>query len=420
MATTRSRVRYWTPRTWIWYAIVFLMIAVVFMVSKLVYRRVITADTGIFHVSNIEIVQEKDSIHSNPSSSAPDNVNLPKTDTKQQQLNPMSDRKFFRNVTAIYNVRCQFTLSNPYVYFNKEPCCEYGRDKSLEELCGQVNITTLGNKTPLGDLCTCVDFMACKLVIMTGISSNHFSEVQDGIASAQTFHPNATIIVLNLGLEEEEVRELTYLSNVKVVRFPFEEYPPHVKTLKNYAWKVLGVYNALQEYEIVLWMDASVRIREPLTESLLHELQVFPFRGEALKYFYDAAYTYDSTYKRFEVTRREMSRKSQVQGTFHLSRNCSFLHQNLYDEYVQCVLDEDCIHPPNSTVHCPKWFSFPPEGGPYPEEIPNGGCFRYDQSILTILVYRNFNITEDAPSIASLNHTLVIYKFPTQCFTIRY
>ena len=339
MATIRSIVRYLTPHTWIRYATVFLVINVVFIVLKLVYKQVPSADTGIIHVSNIKTVQEEDSIHPNPSSSAPGNVTLPKNEAKEQQLNPMSDRKFFRNVSAIFNMSCQFTLSNFYVYFNKEPCCEYGRDKSLEELCGQVNKTTLGNKTPL-DLCTCVDFMACKMVIVTAISSNHYSEVQDVIASAQIFHPNTTIIVHNLGLEDEEVRQLTSLHNVKVVRFLFKEYPPHVRTLKNFAWKVLTVYNALQKYEIVIWMDASVRIRAPLTERLLHDLQIFPFRAEVLKYFYDAAYTYDSTYERFGVTRREMSRKSQVKGTLHLSRNCSFLHHFLYDEYVQCVLDK--------------------------------------------------------------------------------
>ena len=170
MATIRSIVRYLTSRTWIRYPTVFLVITVVFIVLKLVYKQVPTADNRIVDVSNTEIVQEEDSIHPNLSGSAPGNVTLPKNEAKEQQLNPMSDRKFFRNASAIFNMSCQFTLLNFYVYFNKERCCEYGRAKSLEELCGQVNETTLGNKTPLGDLCTCVEFMACKMVIVTGIS----------------------------------------------------------------------------------------------------------------------------------------------------------------------------------------------------------------------------------------------------------
>ena len=252
MATIRRIGRYCTPRTWIWFAKMFLMTTVMFIVSYFVYKHVFTADTGIVSLFRIKIeqqegsihpnpssstagkatpskkiiIQQEDSIHQSPPSSAPDSVILSKNETKEQQFNPMSDQTFFRNVTATLNKNCQFTLSNPYVYFNKEPCCEYGRDKSLEELCGQVNETTLGNKTPLGDLCTCIDFMACKMVIMTGISSNHNSEAQDGIASAQTFHPNTTIIVLNLGLKDKEVRQLNSLRNVKVVRYPFEKYPP--------------------------------------------------------------------------------------------------------------------------------------------------------------------------------------------------
>ena len=416
MAFIRSIVQYCTPRTRSRYPKMFLMIAaVMFIVLRFVYKQVFIADSGIVDLSKIEIVQQEDSNHPHITSSFA--ARTPgKNEKKKQQFDPMSDQKFFRNVTATVNKACNFSLSNPYVYFNKEPCCEYGSDKSLEELCGQVNETTLGNKTPLGDLCTCIDFMACKMAIVTGISSDHYSEVQDGIASAQIFHPNTPIIVLDLGLEDKEVRQLNSLRHVKLVSFPFEKYPSHVKTVTNYAWKALGIYNALQEYEIVFWMDASVRIRAPLTDKLLHDLQVFPFRAEKLNYFYDAAYTYDSTYKRFGVTRREMSRKSQVQGGFHLSRNCSFLHRYLYDEYVQCSLDKDCIHPPNSTVICPKLGLFPPEGGPYPEEIPNLGCFRYDQSILTVLVYKNFNITEDAPCLASMSYTVVVYRLPTHCF----
>ena len=256
MAFIRNIVRYCTPRSRTRYPKIFLMITVMFIVSRFVYKQVLTVDTTIVDLSKVETAQQEDSNHPHTSSSAPGTP--AKDEIKEQQFNPMSDQKFFRNVTATVNKNCSFSLSNPYVYFNKEPCCEYGRDKSLEELCGQVNETTLGNKAPLGDLCTCVDFMACKMVIVTGISSDHHSEVQDGIASAQIFHPNTNIIVLNLGLEDEEVRQLNSLRNVKVVKFPFEKYPPHVKTVTNYAWKALGIYNALHEYEIVFWMDASV------------------------------------------------------------------------------------------------------------------------------------------------------------------
>ena len=60
------------------------MITVVFIVLKLVYKQVPTTDTRIVHVSNTEIVQEEDSIHPNPSSSARGNEILSKNETKEQ------------------------------------------------------------------------------------------------------------------------------------------------------------------------------------------------------------------------------------------------------------------------------------------------------------------------------------------------
>ena len=93
MATIRSIVRYLTSRTWIRYPTVFLVITVVFIVLKLVYKQVPTADNRIVKVSNTEIVQEEDSIHPNPSGSAPGNVTLPKNEAKEQQLNPILKHK---------------------------------------------------------------------------------------------------------------------------------------------------------------------------------------------------------------------------------------------------------------------------------------------------------------------------------------
>ena len=162
----------------------------------------------------------------------------------------------------------------------------------------------------------------------------------------------------------------------------------------NYAWKVLAVYNALHEYEIVFWMDTSVRIIAPLTDKPLHDLQVFPFRGEANNH-YDAAYTYDSTYKRFGVTRREMSRR----------------YTKFEEPYTFLVTALSCINISMMIMYSVSLTKI---------EIPNAGCFMYDQSILTVLVYRNFNITKDALCIASLHDSLAVKRSPTQCFNIQH
>ena len=48
--------------------------------------------------------------------------------------------------------------------------------------------------------CTCEDFLICLLVVLTAISSNHFQEVKDMIASVQINLPYTRLIAYDLGL----------------------------------------------------------------------------------------------------------------------------------------------------------------------------------------------------------------------------
>ena len=336
---------------------------------------------------------------------------------------PTSKAKFEVTINHGILANCpkNFKLSNTKPYFNKEICCLRGQYKSLVELCGKVNETTLGNKTVrVGDgsssSCTCIDFMACKTVALTAVSSNHHSELQDAIASVQNFHPNMKIIVYNLGLHDCEVKHLNTMHNVEVVRFPFDQYPSHVSKVINYAWKILAINKTLQEHEIVFWMDSSVRLKAPFTDRVLHDLQAFPFRGTMVHPFYDAAVSYDSTYRWFGVTRRLMSRKSQVLGTMQFLRNSPFLHKRIYQEMIRCALDTECIDPLFSWPYCLRKAYYLEDEDDLPEEIPNSKCFRYDQSALTILIHREFNVTGNTHFVASLFYTLHIQREYTHCF----
>ena len=54
------------------------------------------------------------------------------------------------------------------------------------------------------------------LVIVTGISSNHFMEVLDMIGSVHYFLPNTKIILYDLGLHENQLQLIYELKNVEV------------------------------------------------------------------------------------------------------------------------------------------------------------------------------------------------------------
>ena len=82
-------------------------------------------------------------------------------------------------------------------YHRKEECCEFGKGKSLSTLCGEKDERSLDNNKVIVSperTCVCVDFMYCKMVFVTGVSSNHFSESLDSIASVQNLMPGSPII----------------------------------------------------------------------------------------------------------------------------------------------------------------------------------------------------------------------------------
>ena len=63
--------------------------------------------------------------------------------------------------------------------------------------------------------------------VVSAISSSHFEEARDMIASAQRFLPTTRIVVYDLGLKENERKELESFCNVEVRKFVFKQYPPH-------------------------------------------------------------------------------------------------------------------------------------------------------------------------------------------------
>ena len=319
--------------------------------------------------------------------------------------------------------KCDDSLSkriiNPQPYFNKEACCKYARNKSLPELCGVVNETTLGNRSSSSPTCSCIDFMACKMVVLTGISSDHYDEVHDAIGSVQNFHPDVKILVYDLGLLPCQVKHLNSLHNVEVIAFPFKLYPDYVSHLRSYAWKIFGIHAILQKHEIVFWMDASVRLYKPVTYKVLHDLQIFPYRAEMLYGFYDGMYTYDAMYEWFGVTRAQMGKKSQVESGKQFLRNCPFLYEKIYNELLKCANDQSCLEPPGHALICDD---MPPERLPNantrPEDVPNRKCSRYDQSALTIVLHKQFNLTRFSRPVAPFWETLSVWRWYTTCYTV--
>ena len=209
------------------------------------------------------------------------------------------------------------------------------------------------------------------------------------IGSIQKHMPGAKIIIYNLGLERRQLRQICQMCNVELRHFDFDLYPPHITpyNLRTYAWKPIIVGTVSREYEIVMWADASLRLRTSLKEFVFPYFLTaeLPFVGHPNLHFYVVQLTHDSTIKHLNFTREMLKGLPEIEANsdvFWFTRNV----KKLVDEWVECALISDCIAPAGSTVgvylYCAMWF-----GGP--EYTTFSGCHRFDQSVLNILIFKN-------------------------------
>ena len=224
----------------------------------------------------------------------------------------------------------------------------------LEEICdGRKSSLPIANMK-----CTCADYLYCRLVVVTAISSNHFEEAQDMIHSAQKNVPSTTILVYDLGLNENERKNLSHHCHVEVRTFPFEKYPPHFRALAlNEAWKPIIINELTKEYDVILYGDASLRIRKPVKDNLLPYLMEFPLIPCKTVYHSVIAVTPPETYNYLglKLTRKQAwkAMPREIQSTMM----CVWATELMKDKFLHEALGGLCHV---RGVHVPK--------GIYPKE----------------------------------------------------
>lgn len=95
--------------------------------------------------------------------------------------------------------------------------------------------------------------------LVTGFSANHFHEHTTHIENLKEKFPGQKVVVYDLGLEPDQIEFIKERPEFYVYRyFDFEQYPEHVKILKNYAWKTMIWAQVLPEFGSILWFDTSI------------------------------------------------------------------------------------------------------------------------------------------------------------------
>lgn len=120
------------------------------------------------------------------------------------------------------------------------------------------------------------------LTLVTGCSSEYFPQLKNLIGSLHAHEPGTSALVYDLGLTSNQRQAVRGWRNVQLARFPFEKHPPHVRTLANYAWKMLLVLEAASQASNLLYLDTGIELRSDLSKLrriLSHEGYFFTTQG---------------------------------------------------------------------------------------------------------------------------------------------
>ncbi|GFO34794.1 Cai-1 autoinducer sensor kinase/phosphatase cqss [Plakobranchus ocellatus] len=226
------------------------------------------------------------------------------------------------------------------------------------------------------------------IILLSAISSNHFREAQ---AMFKNMHEkvlpilkNFTFVVYDLGLTDAERNEVITYCRCTVLKFPFHRFPEHFKVLKCFSWKVTVIRAMYERAQLVIWTDASIRIKNP--SKLLEYIerakergiqQRFQARGVPNPYF-----TLNQMFDFFGDSPCAHMAFHQVETGYGLYHKEPLVQQAILDPWFGCAVRATCICPvlQRSVQICPDIRGS--------TEI--GVCMRNEQSAISIILAKLF------------------------------
>ena len=219
--------------------------------------------------------------------------------------------------------------------------------------------------------------------IIGALSDNHKTEMLGMVSTAQKVMPLRGILLYDLGLTNTTIKQLSDLCNVTVRHYRRDLYQYLVSNLRHYRFKPLLIFSAMAEFGGVIYADSSIRFRHEFDEIPLFrhghgfvgfvELSITPIH----------AFTHDGMLRYFNVTRKQVTDVALAIGGLSMWLGESPVAQLILHNWFRCALDVKCIAPPGSVL----W----PCNGTL-SHIPGRfiGCHRYDQSSLSVVLFKMF------------------------------
>ena len=262
------------------------------------------------------------------------------------------------------------------------------------------------------------------LTVVTGISSNHYSESLDMIGTVHYYLPNSNLLIYDLGLRQHQVKVLQKLRNTYVIPYNFSRYPQYDNNVPIfmgcYTWKVHILYEIKREHQelhnkqdsrsnqLFLWLDASARIIKPI-DCCIKTLKSFPLvsNEKHMPEHNIVAFAKDSTLKYLNITRESMRGVPGLPSGVLLFNKSSPIAQFLLEKWVDCALHRECICGDGLPPYLCQWIGGMPKG-----RVEYNGCHRYDQTALSLLVAKYFGKSQEVTS-EDCSSTFHIERKPT-------
>ena len=214
----------------------------------------------------------------------------------------------------------------------------------------------------------------CQLPIVSMASSNHFKQLLGSLGSIQHNEPTRHVAVFDIGLTALEAHHLAALSpRVRLLRFPFHNYPAHVRISQsrkglNYAFQLLQKELALSMLadgrlkfpepccsDSVLFLDASIEVRPVGLAEIDRIVQAqgyfLTLQGPTLfehtpdAYFAVFGSSKKAVSERFAVGASTLQALQQVSGGINAMRLDSALAQQVLKPAAACARRYSCMVP---------------------------------------------------------------------------
>jgi hypothetical protein len=224
-------------------------------------------------------------------------------------------------------------------------------------------------------------FESRRINYITASDSSHEKSLLNLVASITHSSSDSKIYVWDLGMSESSVNSLLLMSDrVSVTRFDFQSKPAHFSMHQksgSYAWKswcILEVFENLRDGSILIWLDAGCLVSKNLSE--LHSITRFlgffmkMSDGKVSKWTHPLTLQALTHKRNSDLSPTRLANQRNFSAAVICLDSKRVWVRRILNEWANLSLEESVISPEGSdkTNH------------------------RFDQSLLTIILYQRLSI----------------------------